>query len=111
MTETEWMLFLACVFLLGTKAIGMLIFRFGSRKIIHQRLEENGTRIKDIKPHTGFLDLGSIWKALTSRGYTISTVSSTGQELDVFCLVRYIPILGFVRSIEVWNDPTERTNT
>ncbi len=88
--------------------LGRLVLRWSARHKIHQTFKHNGASITRIRRFEGFLDLGSVLEAATSTGYVVTVVAHDGRESDQFCLVRYIPIVGFVRSVEIWSD--ESTN-
>ncbi|WP_042725341.1 hypothetical protein [Chthoniobacter flavus] len=77
---------------------------WSSRLKIHQAFRKNGASITRIRRFDGFSDLGSVWKAATSTPYIVTVVAQDGRESDLFCLVRYIPIVGFAMSVEIWSD-------
>ena len=88
--------------------LGRLVSRWSAHHKIHQTFQQKGTSITRIRRFHGFLDLGSFLEAATSAGYMVTVVTHHGSEAELFCLVRYIPMIGIARSVEIWSD--ESTN-
>jgi len=86
-----------------------LLLHCSAHHKIRQSFERGGVTITRIQRFNGFLDLGSISEALTSMAYTVSVVTQDGRKSDRFCVVRYLPMLGFVHGVEIWPDESEIT--
>jgi hypothetical protein len=100
---------IALVLILGAfslNVMGRLVLRWSARRRIHQAFEKDGASIARIRRFDGFLDLGSVVDAATSTGYIVTLVTRDGRKSDRHCLVRYIPIVGFARNVEVLFEDT-----
>ncbi len=106
MTEVQQFALILGVVVLSPVFLGRLVLRWSARHKIHQAFEKDGASISCIRRFGGFLDLGSVLDAATSTGYVVTLVTRDGRESDLFCLVRYIPIVGFARSVEIWPKET-----
>lgn len=99
----------ALILILGVFSLivlGRLVLRWSARRRIHQAFEKDGASISRIRPIDGFLDLGSVVDAATSTGYIVTLVTRDGRKSNRHCLVRYIPIVGFARNVEVLFEDT-----
>ncbi len=72
-----------------------------ARRKLYLTLETNGARVVNIREFKRFLDLDSIWAAATSAPYRVVILERDGCESELFCLVRYIPLIGLARSVEI----------
>jgi len=61
-------------------------------------------RVTRISKSIVFLDLCSASKAITSSGYDVIIESQDDKQKAIFCLVRQLPIIGYVFDIEIWKE-------
>ena len=93
----------------GVLILGRLVSRWSAHHKIQQTIQRDGAAITGIRRFDGFLDLGSVWAAIISTGYTVTIVASDGRKSDILCVVRHIPIVGLARSVENYPDESEVT--
>jgi hypothetical protein len=82
---------------------GRCVLYFSARAALRSEFRDPNCEITRIESFDGFLDLGSIRRAITSTGYYVH-VQSKNEAAKVFCLVRYVPIVGFAWAVERWTD-------
>ena len=104
MTDAKQTILWVILFFLAIKVLGLIVFYLGYKRKIRQKVETNGTTICHIAAFHGFLDLASVYKALTCKGYTVSIISPAGQKSDILCLVHHLPFLGYIRDVEIWSE-------
>ena len=97
-----------CVGYLTIFILGRIALRWSAPIKIRQAFEEKGFPITRIRRSKGWLDCGSFWRAVSTKAYEVTVIVEDGHESERFCLVRYIPIIGIARSVEIW--PTETEN-
>jgi hypothetical protein len=102
MSQVQQIALIAGIGFLAFGILGRFVLRFGARRKIHRTFEESGAIVTRIRRFNGFLDLGSVSAAATGIAYVVTAVAHDGRVSDQLCLVRYIPLIGLVRSIEVW---------
>lgn len=98
--------FLPWLFLIAILAVPSLMVshQFLARRAIHDHFQKLGRRVIGISRFHGFLDFGSVAKAMTSSGYEVTFVSDDADPKSVLCLARRWPLVGYVFAIEVWED-------
>jgi hypothetical protein len=82
---------------------GKCLLYFSARAALRREFREPNCEITQIESFDGFLDLGSIGKTMTSTGYYVH-VQSKNEAVKVFCLVRYVPVIGFAWAVERWTN-------
>jgi hypothetical protein len=82
---------------------GRCVHYFSARAALRNEFRQFNFEVTRIELFKGFLDLASIRRAMTSTGYYVH-IQSQNESLKVFCLVRYVPIIGFVWAVEQWAD-------
>jgi hypothetical protein len=87
--------------------LGSLILHWSARHKIHQFFERRGSSISRIRRFNGFLGLGSILEAATSEAYYVTIMAQDRHESKLLCLVRYIPVVGIARSVEVLSNVSD----
>lgn len=80
---------------------GRCVLYFSARAALRSEFRELNFEVTRIESFKGFLDLGSIRRVLTSTGYYVHIQSQKGAA-KVFCLVRCVPLVGFVWAVERW---------
>jgi hypothetical protein len=102
MNELLHLVLILSVGFLSVSILGRLAVHWSAHRKIRQTFEGNGFSIIRIRRSKAWLDLGSFWKAATSKGYDVTVLSKNGHESEQFCLVRHIPIIRIARSVETW---------
>ena len=107
MNEFQQLAVISGLGVLSLFVLGRLVLRWSARHKIHQAVEQGGASVTRIRRFNGFLELGSVLEAAMSTGYVVTVVTQDGHESDLLCLVRYIPIIGFARSVEIWTNGSD----
>ena len=103
MSEPIQILLLGCVGSALLLVGGRLIRHLTARRALYREFQEGGASIAQIQTFRGFLDVGSLWRAMTSTGYEV-VLDTEGGDSRVFCLVRHLPVFGLVWALERWDN-------
>ncbi len=94
--------------ILALVVLGRLALRWSARLKIREAFDQKNASIVRIRRAGGFLDSGSVLKAITSMGYMVTILTQDGRQSDLFCLVRYIPMVGFAWGVEIWSNESDK---
>ncbi len=85
--------------LLGAFLIKWAVWYVSLRVALHRGFGEGGRKIVRIDRFRGFIGFRSGLEAMTSKPLVVSFISG-GEAEEVICVVRFVPIVGYVWAAE-----------